>query len=166
MELVTPSIGLLFWMCLSFGIVVFLLAKYAWKPILSSIQQREQGIQDALNEAKKMREEIASMKAGNEALMAQAREEREVLLKEARDIRDKEIAEAKNKAKAEAEALLGRAREDIRNEKMRAIGELKSQVADLSLQVAETILRDKLGNNVAQEALVDKVIKDAELRRS
>jgi len=127
---------------------------------------RRQGIQDALNEAKKMREEIASMKAGNEALMAQAREEREVLLKEARDIRDKEIAEAKNKAKAEAEALLGRAREDIRNEKMRAIGELKSQVAELSLQVAETILRDKLGNNVAQEALVDKVIKDAELRRS
>lgn len=166
MELVTPAIGLLFWMCLSFGIVVFLLKKYAWKPILTSIKQREQGIEDALNEAKKMRTEIADMKAGNETLMAQAREEREVLLKEARDIRDKEIAEAKSRAKTEADALLGRAREDIRNEKLRAIGELKSQVAELSLQVAETILRDKLSGNAAQEALVDKVMKDADLRKS
>lgn len=166
MELVTPSIGLLFWMCLSFGIVVLLLGKYAWKPILNSIREREEGITDALNEARRMREEIAGLKAGNEALMAQAREEREVLLKEARDIRDREIAEAKTRARAEADALLGRARDDIRNEKMRAIGELKSQVAELSIQVAETILRDKLGNSVAQEALVDKVMKDAELRRS
>jgi F-type H+-transporting ATPase subunit b len=164
--LLKPDPGLLFWMCVSFGIVVLLLSKYAWKPILNSVKSREQSIEDALNEAKKMRAEIADMKAGNEALMAQAREEREVMLKEARDIRDKEIAEAKNKAKTEADALLGRAREDIRNEKLRAIGELKTQVADLSLQVAETILRDKLGNNVAQEALVDKVMKDAELRRS
>lgn len=166
MELVTPPIGLLFWMCLSFGIVVFLLKKYAWKPILASIKQREDGIADALNEAKRMREEITKMTAGNEALMAQAREEREVMLKEARDIRDKEIAEAKAKAKTEAEALLGRAREDIRNEKLRAISELKTQVAELSVQVAETILRDKLSNNVAQESLVDKVMKDADLRKS
>lgn len=166
MNLVTPEIGLLFWMCVSFGIVVWLLAKYAWKPILASIQKREASIADALNESKRMREEIGKMQAGNEALMAQAREEREVLLKEARDIRDTEIAAAKTKAKAEADALLGRAREDIRNEKMRAIGELKTQVAELSVTVAETILRDKLSNNVAQEALVDKVMKDADLRKS
>ncbi len=166
MELVTPAIGLLFWMCLSFGIVVFLLRKYAWKPILNAVRSREASISDALNEAKKMREEIAKMTAGNEELMAQAREEREVLLKEARDIRDREIAEAKGRAKTEADALLARAREDIRNEKLRAIGELKTEVAELSVKVAETILRDKLSENVAQQALVDKVMKDAELRRS
>jgi F-type H+-transporting ATPase subunit b len=166
MDLVTPDIGLLFWMCVSFGIVVLLLRKYAWKPILNGVKSREASIADALNEAKKMREEIAKMTAGNEELMAQAREEREVLLKEARDIRDQEIADAKVKAKAEADALLARVREDIRNEKLRAIGELKTEVAELSVKVAETILRDKLSDNVAQQSLVDKVMKDAELRRS
>jgi F-type H+-transporting ATPase subunit b len=166
MDLVTPDIGLLFWMCVSFGIVVLLLRKYAWKPILNGVRSREASIADALNEAKKMRDEIAKMTAGNEELMAQAREEREVLLKEARDIRDKEIAEAKVRAKAEADAMLARAREDIRNEKLRAIGELKTEVAELSVKVAETILRDKLSDNVAQQSLVDKVMKDAELRKS
>ncbi|MBK6540382.1 MAG: F0F1 ATP synthase subunit B [Flavobacteriales bacterium] len=166
MELVTPPIGLLFWMCLSFGIVVWLLAKYAWKPILSSVSQRERSIEDALNEAKKMREDMARMSAGNEELMRHAREEREVMLKEARDIRDQEIAGAKTKAKAEAEALLGRAREDIRNEKNAAITEMKNQVAELSVTVAEIILREKLGSEAAQHALVDKVMKDADLRKS
>jgi F-type H+-transporting ATPase subunit b len=166
MELVTPPIGLLFWMCLSFGIVVWLLSKYAWKPILGAVQARERSIEDALSEARKMREEMAKMAAGNEELMRQAREDREVLLKEARDIRDREIAQARTKAKAEADALLGRAREDIRNEKNAAMTEMKNQVAELSVQVAETILRDKLGSNVAQEVLVDKVMRDAELRRS
>ena len=154
MELVTPAIGLLFWMCLSFGIVVWLLAKYAWKPILKSVSDRERSIEDALNEAKKMRSEMASMSADNEALMRQAREDREVLLKEARDIRDKEIAEAKGRAKAEGDALLARTREDIRNEKMAAITEMKNQVAELSIQVAERILREKLGDAAAQKALV------------
>ena len=166
MNLVTPDIGLLFWMCLSFGIVVFILRKYAWKPILSSVKAREASIEDALNEAKKMREEIARMSAGNEELMRQAREEREVLLKDARDIREKEIASAKAKAKAEADALLARARDDIRNEKNAALTEMKNQVAELSVTVAETILRDKLGNDAAQHALVDKAIRDSELRRS
>lgn len=166
MNLVTPDIGLLFWMCLSFGIVVFLLRKYAWKPILSSVKAREASIEDALNEAKKMREEIARMSAGNEELMRQAREEREVLLKDARDIREKEIAGAKAKAKAEADALLARARDDIRNEKNAALTEMKNQVAELSVTVAETILRDKLGSDAAQHALVDKVMRDADLRKS
>ena len=166
MELVTPPIGLLFWMCLSFGIVVWLLAKYAWKPILSSVSQRERSIEDALNEAKKMRDDMAKMSASNEEIMRQARAERETLLKDARDIRDKEISEAKTKAKAEADAMLGRAREDIRNEKNAAITEMKNQVAELSVTVAEIILREKLGSEAAQHALVDKVMKDADLRKS
>lgn len=166
MSLVTPDIGLLFWMCLSFGVVVFLLGKYAWKPILNSVQQREASIEDALNEAKKMREDMARMSASNEEIMRQARAERETLLKEARDIRDKEIGDAKAKAKAEADAMLGRAREDIRNEKNAAITELRNQVAELSLQVAERILKEKLGDASAQKALVDKVMGEVDLRRS
>ena len=166
MSLVTPDIGLLFWMCLSFGIVVFLLSKYAWKPILGAVKTREQSIADALNEAKKMRDDMAKMSASNEEVMRQARAEREVLLKDARDIRDKEISEAKVKAKAEADAMLGRAREDIRNEKNAAIVELRNQVADLSLQVAERILKEKLDSSAAQQSLVDKVIAEADLRKS
>ena len=166
MELVTPPIGLLFWMCLSFGIVVWLLGKYAWKPILSSVKQRENSIAEALNEAKQMREDMAKMAANNESIMQQAREEREVLLKEARDIRDKEIAGAKAKAKTEAEALLSRARLDIQNEKNAAITEMKNQVAELSILVAERILKDKLETSAAQQGLVDKVMSEAELRKS
>lgn len=165
-SLVQPAFGLVFWMTLSFLTVLFILAKFAWKPILKSLHEREQGIEDALNESKRMREEMARMAASNEELMRQAREEREVLLKEARDIRDREIAEAKAKAKAEADALLGRAREDIRNEKNAAITEMKNQVAELSIQIAERILRDKLGDAAAQKALVEKVMNEADMRRS
>ncbi|MFN8350144.1 MAG: F0F1 ATP synthase subunit B [Flavobacteriales bacterium] len=165
-SLVQPAFGLVFWMTLSFLTVLFILAKFAWKPILKSLHEREQGIEDALNESKRMREEMARMAANNEELMRQAREEREVLLKEARDIRDREIAEAKAKAKAEADALLGRAREDIRNEKNAAITEMKNQVAELSIQIAERILRDKLGDAAAQKALVEKVMNEADMRRS
>lgn len=166
MELVKPAIGLIFWMTISFGLVLWILAKFAWKPILTSLHEREKTIEDALSEAKKAREEIANMKASNEDLMRQARAEREELLKEARDVRDREIATAKDKAKAEADALLGRAREDIRNEKNAAITEMKNQVAELSILVAERILKDKLGDPAAQKALVDKVMTEADLRKS
>jgi F-type H+-transporting ATPase subunit b len=135
--LIQFSFGLIFWMTVSFLAVLFILKKFAWKPILGVLSERERTIEDALSEAKKAREEIAAMNARNEDLMRQAREEREVLLKEARDIRDKEIGEAKAKAKAEAEALLSRARVDIQNEKNAAITEMKNQVAELSILVAE-----------------------------
>jgi len=166
MKLLTPDPGLLFWMCVSFGIVVFLLGKFAWKPILGAVKTREQSIADALNEAKKMRDDMARMTASNEEIMRQARAERDTLLKDARDIRDKEISEAKTKAKAEADAMLGRAREDIRNEKNAAIVELRNQVAELSVQVAERILKEKLGDAAAQKALVEKVMSEVEMRRS
>ena len=164
--LIEFSFGLIFWMTVSFLVVLFILGKFAWKPILGMLSEREQTIADALNEAKKAREEIAAMNARNEDLMREAREEREVLLKEARDIRDREISEAKAKAKAEGDALLARAREDIRNEKNAALTEMKNQVAELSIQVAERILREKLADTAVQQALVDKVINEADLRRS
>jgi len=166
MELIQPAIGLIFWMSVSFLLLLFILRKFAWKPILGAVKTREQSIADALNEAKKMRDDMAKMSASNEEVMRQARAERDTLLKEARDIRDKEIAEAKSKAKAEADAMLGRAREDIRNEKNAAIVELRNQVADLSVQVAERILKEKLGDAAAQKALVDKVMTDIDLRKS
>lgn len=164
--LIEFSYGLIFWMTVSFLTVLFILAKFAWKPILKGLKDRETSIADALNEAKKAREEMAALNARNEELMRQAREERELLLKEARDIRDKEIAEAKSKAKAEADALLARARADIQNEKNAAITEMKNQVAELSILVAERILREKLDSSAAQQALVDKVMAEAELRKS
>ena len=165
-SLVEPSFGLIFWMTLSFLVVLYILAKFAWKPILNGLREREASIADSLNEAKKAREEIAAMNARNEDLMREAREEREVLLKEARDIRDKEIALAKERAKAEGDAMLSRAREDIRNEKNAAVAEMKNEVAQLSIQVAERILRDKLGDPAAQKGLVDKVMAEADMRKS
>jgi F-type H+-transporting ATPase subunit b len=164
--LIEFSYGLIFWMTVSFLTVLFILAKFAWKPILKGLKDRETSIADALNEAKKAREEMASLNAKNEELMRAAREERELLLKEARDIRDKEIAEAKGKAKAEADALLARARADIQNEKNAAITEMKNQVAELSILVAERILREKLDSSTAQQALVDKVMAEADMRKS
>ncbi len=165
-SLVEPSFGLIFWMTLSFLAVLFILAKFAWKPILQGLKDREASIADALNKAEQARAENALMMAKNEDLMRQAREERELLLKEARDIRDKEIAGAKAKAKAEGDALLARAREDIRNEKNAAITEMKNSVAELSILVAERILKEKLGDAAAQKALVDKVMAEADMRKS
>ncbi|HQV39582.1 MAG: F0F1 ATP synthase subunit B [Flavobacteriales bacterium] len=165
-SLVEPAFGLIFWMTLSFGIVFFLLAKFAWKPILKALHEREQSIEDAIGEARKAREEVAAMKAGNEDLLKEARAERELMLKEARDIRDKEIADAKGRAKAEADAILARAREDIRNEKNAAITEMKNQVGELSIVVAERILRDKLGDKAAQQTLLDKVMKESDIHLS
>jgi F-type H+-transporting ATPase subunit b len=153
-------------MFLSFLAVLFILGKFAWKPIMKALDDREQTIADALNEAERAREEIASMNAQNEELMREAREEREVLLREAREIRDKEIADAKAKAKAEGDAMLTRARDDIRNEKMAAIGELKSYVADLSVEMAERVLRTELGDAPAQKALVQQMLKEADLKQS
>ena len=166
MQLVEISYGLIFWMTTSFLIVLFILRKFAWKPILGALSEREQTIEAALSEAKKAREEIAAMSVRNADLMREAREEREVLLKEARDIRDKEIALAKDRAKTEADAMLARARLEIQNEKNAAIVEMKNQLAELSIQVAEVILKEKLADPRAQQSLVDKVMAEAELRKS
>lgn len=164
--LIQFSFGLIFWMTVSFLAVLFILKKFAWKPILGALSERERTIEDALSEAKKARAEIAAMSARNEELMRSAREEREVLLKEARDIRDKEIAEAKEKAKQEAVAIMERARTEIRNEKSAAMAEIKTLVGELSVEIAEKLLREKLSDDAAQRALVDRMLKEAEARLS
>jgi len=163
MDLVKPAIGLIFWMTLSFGVVVFILGKYAWKPILKSLKDREGSIQDALDTAKRTKEEMAALKSDNEKLLNQARAERDIMLKEARDTKDAIIAEAKTKAAAEASKLTKAAREAINTEKNAAIAELKNQVALMSVEIAEKILRHELANDDKQKALMADLLKGVNL---
>lgn len=163
MELVKPAFGLIFWMSLTFLIVLTILKKFAWKPILNMIKERENSITDALSAAQKAKEEMANLKADNEKLLAQARAERDVLLKEARDAKDAIIAEAKNKATDEANRILASTRATIQNEKLAAIAELKNQVAAMSIEIAEKIVRHELANDDKQKALVSTLMKDVNL---
>ena len=163
MELVKPSIGLIFWMAVSFSIILFLLKKFAWKPILGMIKEREESIESALAAAEKAKEEMKALQAGNEKILAEARAERDAMLKEARDTKDAIVAEAKNKAQAEANKILATTRETINNEKNAAITELKNQVAAMSIEIAEKILRQELSNDEKQKTLMDNLMKDISL---
>jgi F-type H+-transporting ATPase subunit b len=163
MELVKPEFGLVFWMTVSFLIVVFILRKFAWGPILSSLKERETSIEDALNAAKKAKDEVANMKAENEQLLKQARNERDMMLKEARDTKDAIVNEARAKAQTEADRMISSAREAIQNEKMAAITELKNQVATLSIEIAEKVIRQQLASDDKQKALVNDLLKDVKL---
>src|SRR3954463_11973816 len=131
MELVKPSIGLIFWMIISFSIILFLLKKFAWKPILGMIKAREESIESALASAEKAKEEMKALRSDNERILAEARSERDAMMKDAREIKEKMIADAKNTASKEGERLMTAARENIQNEKNAAITELKNQVATL-----------------------------------
>lgn len=162
-KLIQPEIGLIFWMTVSFAIVLYILGKFAWKPILKALSDREQSIEDALNTAKKAKEEMIALKSDNERLLNEARAERDKMLKEARDTKDAIIAEAKGKAQTESNKILASAREAINNEKMAAITELKNQVAKMSIEIAEKILRHELSNDEKQKALMDNLIKDISL---
>ena len=163
MELVKPSIGLIFWMVVSFSIILFLLRKFAWKPILGMIKEREQSIENALASAEKAKEEMKSLQSSNERILAEARSERDAMLKEAREIREKMIADSKGIASKEAEKLLASARENIQNEKNAAITELKNQVAALSIEIAEKILKSELSSDEKQKTLVNTLLKDVNL---
>lgn len=163
MELVKPAIGLLFWMVLSFGILLFILSKYAWKPILNALRERETTIEDALNSAKKAKEEMAALTSNNENLIRQAKLERDQILKEAREAKDSIISEAKNRAVSEGNRMIGIAKETIQNEKMAAIADLKNQVAQMSIEIAEKILRHELSNDEKQKSLMSNLLKDVTL---
>ena len=163
MELVKPEFGLIFWMTLSFLIVLFLLKKFAWKPILNSLKERETSIEDALNSAKKARDEVSNMKAENERILQDARNERDLLLKQARETKDMIVNEARGKAQTEADRIIAIARESIINEKLAAITELKNQVAILSIEIAEKVIRQQLSSDEKQKALVNDLLKDVKL---
>ena len=163
MELVKPAFGLVFWMIISFSIIVFLLKKFAWGPILNSLTERENTISDALNTAQKAKEEMLALKAGNEKLLQDARNERDILLKEAREAKEMIISEAKTKATEAADKILVSARENISNEKMAAITELKNYVATLSIEIAEKVLKQELADPNKQKELVQTLLKDTNL---
>jgi len=163
MELVKPAFGLIFWMFVSFGLILFLLKKFAWKPILAMLDEREKTISDALNLAQKAKEEMTALRAGNEKLLQEARNERDILLKEAREAKESIINEAKSKATEAADKILTSARENITNEKMAAITELKNYVATLSIEIAEKVLKHELSDPNKQKELVQTLLKDTKL---
>ena len=163
MDLVIPSIGLIFWTSLVFLILLFLLAKFAWKPILKSVKERETKIESALEASEKAREEMAALKSQNDDLRKEALVERDSLLKEAREMKDKIVSEAKNTAKEEGERIIESAREVITNEKMAAVTEIKNQVATLSIEIAEKIVKEKLSTDEKQKTLVDGLVKEINL---
>jgi len=158
MGIVTPDLGLIFWMTLSFGILLFILTKFAWIPILATLHEREKSIENSLHEADKAREEMKTLKAHNEELLRQAKEERDIILKDARNIRDNIIEESKQKANQEYNRIIEAAKESIHYEKMQAITELKNQIATLSIDIAEKILKEELANKTAQKQHIDKMI--------
>lgn len=163
MELVTPGIGLIFWTTLVFLTLFFLLAKFAWKPILSSVNEREQKIEDALLLAEKTKLEMQKIQSDNQALLREARDERDKILKEAKEAKEAIVSDAKNIATKEGQKILENARIAIQNEKMAAITELKNQVATLSLDIAEKILKNELSSNEKQKAYVDHLLEDVNL---
>lgn len=163
MELITPGTGLLFWMVLSFGIVLILLKKLAWKPILGALREREDTIEGALLSARKTREEMGRMKADQEEIIRKARAERDILLKEARDLKEKAIAEAREKAGQETQKMIEAARLSIENEKALAIDEIRQQITILSLDMAEKILRQKLSDRKEQARLINDMLGEVKM---
>ena len=157
------SVGLFFWQSLLFIALILLLKKFAWGPILSAVEDREEGIKEALELAEKAKEEMQALNADNERILAEARIERDILLKEAREMKDKIVNEAKDQANTEADKILLSAKEQINNEKLKAITELKNQVADMSIDIAENILRSELSDVNKQKELVAQVLKSNEL---
>lgn len=163
MGLITPDYGLLFWMVLAFSVVLIILKKYAWKPILNALKEREKSIEGALKSAEKAKAEMVKMQADNEKILAEARLERDKLIKEARQMKEKIIEEAKVQAQVEAQKLTEAARVSIASEKKAAIKEIKDQVASLSIQIAEKLIREKFAENASQGEYIDKLLKDIKL---
>ena len=161
--LTEPGVGLIFWTTIVFLLLVGILGKYAWKPILSAIKTREEGITKALASAESALNDMRELKAANEIILTQARTERDTMLKEARETKDSIVAEAKTKAQSEADRIMTSAREQISNEKNAAVAELKKQVAILSIEIAEKILKSELSNDEKQKALVSNLMKDVNL---
>ena len=161
--LLSPSLGTMIWASIAFIVVLVILRKAAWGPILNGLKEREESIANSLNQAEKARQEIADLKSDNEKLLQEARNERDAILKEAREMKDGIIAEAKNQAKVEADKLVASAKEAVQNEKAAALAELKQHVAHLSLDIAEKLVRENLSNDDKQKELVGKLLDETDL---
>jgi len=163
MELVTPGIGLIFWQTVTFIIVLFLLSKFAWKPIMASLRQREDSIESALRMADQAKLEMQALKADNEKLLQEARIERDRILREASEAGNAIVEQAKSRANEEGTRMVANARQAIENEKKAALTEVKNTAAALSIEIAERILKRELANPQAQQALVNDYIKEVNL---
>ncbi len=155
--------GLIIWTTIIFTMLLLVLKKFAWKPILKSVEDRSKSIQDALEAADKAKEEMATLTADNERIIAEAKVERDNLLKEAREIKEKIINEAKESANIEAEKIIVSAKEQINNDKMQAITELKNNVAKISIEMTEKILKKELINKESHKEFISKSLKQSDL---
>jgi len=163
MELLTPGTGLLFWQTVVFLALFLFLAKFAWKPILGSLKEREESIHQALASAEKAKEEMARLQAGNEQLLREAREERDRIVRDARDAANRLIDQAQSEARKSADRMIEDAKAVINTEKQAALRDVKSQVAMFSIQIAEKIMRKNLANDQAQKDMVEAYLKDLNL---
>lgn len=163
MELLLPKLGLIVWTLLAFLIVFFILKKFAWKPILKSLNDRENNISNSILSAEKVKEEMANLKSENEALLVKAREERGIMLREAKETRDKIINEAKEQAKIEMNKVIADAQAAINQQKMAAITDLKNQVGNMVIEVSEKVLRRELNNKEEQESYIKQLAETVKL---
>lgn len=163
MDLLTPEFGLFFWTLLAFLTVFFILRKFAWKPILKGLGDREKGIADSIATAERVKAEMSQLKSENEKLLADAREERTKMLKEAKETKDRIISEAKDQAKTEANKIIVDAQQQIQQQKMAALTEVKNEIGSLALEVAEKILRKQLSNADGQDTFTKMLAEDIKL---
>lgn len=163
MELVSPGIGLIFWMTLAFAILLLILGKFVWPPVMRALNDREVAIEQSLHQAEAARKEMENLQFTNEKLLKEAKEERDALLRDARKVREKLIDEARERAAVEAERILESARERIQNEKMAAITDLKIQVANLSVEIAEKLLAQELSDKTKNEQYIEKSLNNINL---
>jgi len=163
MELITPDFGLIFWQLLVFGILFFLLAKFAWKPIINSLDEREHSIDEAIKLSETTRREMAELKAGNEQLIASARADRDAVIKQAKEAADAMIAQAKLDAQTAAAQEIDKARVAFEQEKVAAVSAIRKEAANLSLELAEKVLKNQLKDKAAQEKLVSDWISEVKL---
>jgi len=157
------SPGLFIWQTLIFTALILVLRKFAWKPILGAVNEREQKIEGALQAAEEAKQQMADLQTQNADLRKEALAERDTMMKEARETRDKVVAEAKGQAKEEADRIIASARESIKNEKLAAITDIKNQVATLSIEIAEKIVKTQLSSDDKQKALVDGLVEEVNL---
>lgn len=163
MDLLTPELGLFIWTLVAFLAVFFILRKFAWKPILQTLSERETGIAESIASAERMKKEMGQMQAENEKLMQQAREERSAMLKEAKELKDRIVNEAKDQAKVEANKIIVEAQQQIQQQKMAALTEVKNEIGNLAVEVAEKVLRKQLATNDAQNDYAKLLAEDIKL---
>ena len=163
MQLVTPGIGLIFWMLVSFSLVMLILKAFAWTPIMKGIHQREETIEKALEAANEAKKEMLLLKAGNEQLLREAKDERDALMRDARKMKEAILDEARSKASEESARIVENARENIQFEKMAAINDLKHQIAAISIEIAEKLVGKELENIQQQHQLTEKLLKEVKI---